>query len=448
MPVEFTNEQTDILTEITFSPKPMSEFEVDTRALTDEVNEWNIYDLWVLQFKPDGSRIQVQQYFSSVHNGGDVYSVKARLEKQEGIICLVANTFSNTLFRDLTTLNSVAAIAKNLQAEDDLVSKDPNSGTKLLPMVGYYTGTPSSEMPLGEIKMEPIMAKVSVNLATDLGPNGASFTLTSVKVCNVPQKTYYYRDPLNRRPKNEEMTYPATSVGFIDEWADLTPSDKTLSTTPKLCGSCYLPENARGDVGNGQEFKDKNASTALGGAEGQGNYATYIDVKGVYSNPMKDRINVTYRIYLGPQGYDYNVLRGYHYIVNITIRGMDRTDTQIRIGEAQMGGCAIYDYTENLTGRFVYAQTNIATTLWAYAMLTCNKNTGWSLPSMKDLNIMFALRDTWDVKSNGFNDYNWTLWSDEWGSNNEKRRVKFMNDGSTAEAMHSDQFGARCVRQF
>ena len=46
---------------------------------------------------------------------------------------------------------------------------------------------------------------------------------------------------------------------------------------------------------------------------------------------------------------------------------------------------------------------------WQDALLECAKTPGWRLPTMAELEIIYCMRDTWEVASNGFYDnYYWS----------------------------------------
>ena len=259
-----------------------------------------------------------------------------------------------------------------------------------------------------------------------------------------------FRDTSKLDPGTSEADcYPATSVGFIGEFADLTPEDKTLTATAKECGWCYLPENGRG-TGSATDQTQKTAATALGGAEGQGNYATYIEIVGDYTTDLgyKYTGNI-YRIYLGADAVsNYDVKRNTHYTVTATIKGVSEMDARITIGAETLNPSPdFYDYTDNLTGWFVYARTDASTMLmsWQDALLECAKTPGWRLPTMAELEIIYCMRDTWEVASNGFYDnYYWS--ATEYDSSNAWY-VSFSDGVSTDTYIaKSSTLFVRCVR--
>ena len=390
--------------EITLSPESMGEVAMDTRAVSG-VDENRIKDLWVIQFNADGTALlQTPQYITTVTSWGTSYKVRAKIIKtSDSSLYFIANTGDNTLYSDVTTAADVES--KTLAVTNEASLAPGNA----LPMCGCYTGKPSASV--SDVAMKRAVAKVTFKLAVDIP---GDFALTSVKVYNAPTALQPFRDTSKLDPGTSEADcYPATSVGFIGEFADLTPEDKTLTATAKECEWCYLPENGRG-TGSATDQRNKTAATALGGAEGQGNYATYIEIVGDYTSDLGYKYTGTiYRIYLGADAVsNYDVKRNTHYTVTATIKGVSEMDARITIGAETLNPSPdFYDYTDNLTGWFVYARTDASTRLitWQDALLECAKTPGWRLPTMAELEIIYCMRDTWEVASNGFYDnYYWS----------------------------------------
>lgn len=426
--------------EITLSPESMGEVAMDTRAVSG-VDENRIKDLWVIQFNADGTALlQTPQYITTVTSWGTSYKVRAKIIKtSDSSLYFIANTGDNTLYSDVTTAADVES--KTLAVTNEASLAPGNA----LPMCGCYTGKPSASV--SDVAMKRAVAKVTFKLAVDIP---GDFALTSVKVYNAPTALQPFRDISKLDPGTSEADcYPATSVGFIGEFADLTPEDKTLTATAKECGWCYLPENGRG-TGSATDQRNKTAATALGGAEGQGNYATYIEIVGDYTTDLGYKYTGTiYRIYLGSDAVkDYNVLRNTHYTVTATIKGLNEMDARVTVGtETLTSSSDFYDYTDNLTGWFVYARTDASTRLitWQDALLECAKTPGWRLPTMAELEIIYCMRDTWEFMSNGLLDvYYWS--ATEYDSS--KAWYVSFNDGVSTDTYidKNSSLAVRCVR--
>ena len=314
-----------------------------------------------------------------------------KIKAQPSRLYFIANTGDPSLFVDAMTSALVESKTMTVRAEADLA---PNGA---LPMCGYFSGTPTVSS-LANVALKRAVAKLTFKLAADM-PVNCSFTLTSVELHNVPQTMRYFRDPSKLDPGTDaDLCYPAASAGFTDLWMDMTPDDKTLTAAAKECGWCYLPENARGR-GTAAAQTDKTAAAALGGAAGQGDYASYIEITGDYVSDLGYKYTGNkYRIYLGCDAVsDYNVLRNTHYTVTAAIRGLNRVDARITLGsETIVPVSGFYDYTDNLTGRFVYAESDVVdgateTWNWRNALDKCAKIPGCHLPTKKELGIMFCI---------------------------------------------------------
>lgn len=428
------------LTEITCFSESMGEVTMDTRAVSG-VDESKITDLWVVQLNSGGTAaLAGPQYFSGsqLTNASGKYTVKMKIKAADSRIYFIANTHNSTLYNDATT--SALVEAKTLAVTNEASLAAGNT----LPMAGYFSGTPTVTA-LKNVTLKRAVAKMTFKLAA----NTNYFKLTSVKVYNVPKVLHPYRDPSKLDPgTTTNNCYPATSEDFIGEFVDLTPDDKTLSSTAKEIGWCYLPENGRG-TGTATDQMNKTAATALDGATGQGNYATYVVVRGIKELAYSENevLDLSFRIYLGSDAIsNYDVKRNTHYTVTATINAsLNVLDVRIEVNGATLA-FPFYDYTENLTGRFVYAQTNAGagSMTWSNALLECAKTVGWRLPTMKELNIMYCLRDTWEKTSNGFSgNYYWASnsRSTSFAQNMHFSSGRLSDDNRTSTAPY-----VRCIR--
>lgn len=426
----------DGMTEISFVTESMGEVELESRSLSG-IDENLIEDMWVIQLNSDGTKpLLPPQYISTVGGSGATHTVKAQVKFRESRLYFVANTHNQTLYSDIETAADVAAVTMEVAGESAFASGG-------LPMVGTWSGTPSTT-DLNAIALTRAAAKVTFKLAADLA-EGHTFTLRSVKVHNVPQRLHPYRDPAKLDPgKDAAATYPATSVPFAADWADLTPADKSLSAEAKVCGVVYLPENARG-TGTAADQKQKTALTALGG-EQQGNYATYIYIRGEYGADGRS-FDVTYSLYLGGDAVsNYDVKRNTHYTVTATIRGIDEMDARITFFRTDLGQ-KYYDYTDNGSARFLYAQANAlssGTTLKA-AMSECQKKDGWRLPTLTELDIIFCMRDTWQSTSNGMTAQNYWTSTPDSGNPNACYYMNFATGENPGSGVNGPNY-VRCVR--
>ena len=379
-PLEVPGEEVDGLTTITFMPEAMGDVDISTRSLQN-VDENKVNDVWVIQLNSTGTaRLVDPRYFTGgqLSSSGGKYSVRMKIKAQESRIYFIANTNNSTLFENVTTESDLQAKSLTVTSEASLINN------QALPMSGYLSGTPTKEK-LSSITLTRAVAKMTFKLAVNL-PSGASFALTSVKVMNVPKVQQYWRNPDELDPgTTAAKCYPATTVGFGNSF-DITPPDKSLSTTAKEIGWCYLPENGRGTgIASTQQHKD--VYNALGGPSGQGYYATYIEIKGNYTNGLT--YSACYRIYLGADALnDYNVKRNTHYTVTTIIKGVDENDSRIDTDLDYTTLPNAYDYTNNGSAIIFGPNTISGTYTWAEAQSACPA--GWTLP-----NPLEALLLTW-----------------------------------------------------
>ena len=450
-PVELPVGSDDVLTGITLSTEPMDETIMNTRSVSG-VDENTVSDLWVIQLDEAGTAVlSGPRYFSGseVAASGGKYTVDMKIKAQPSRLYFIANTGDPSLFIDAMTSALVESKTMTVRAEADLA---PNG---VLPMCSYFSGTPTVSS-LANVALKRAAAKLTFKLAADM-PANCSFTLTGVELHNVPQTMQYFCDPSKLDPGTDaDLCYPAASAGFTDLWMDMTPDDKTLTAAAKECGWCYLPENARGR-GTAAAQTDKTAATALGGAAGQGDYASYIEITGDYVSDLGYKYTGNkYRIYLGGDAVrDYNVLRNTHYTVTAAIRGLNRVDARITLGsETIVPVSGFYDYTDNLTGRFVYAESDLvdgATETWNWrdALDKCAKISGWHLPTKKELGIMYCMgafegNDTywyWSATEGGN-----VSTQAPWGSYWSQAWTETLRSGSYVRSL-SSQGRVRCVRE-
>ena len=198
------------LTEITLSPETMGEVAMDTRAVSG-VDENKISDLWVIQLNSAGTaQVQGPQYIKTVSGSGTSYTAEATIKQMASRIYFIANTHNNTLYKGVKTTSDV-------EAKTLAVTNEASIASGTLPMVGYFSGTPTVEN-MKNISLKRAVAKLTFKLAADI-QNGGSFELTSVKVCNVPKVLHPYRDPSKLDPGTSAgRCYPAASAGVNGEF--------------------------------------------------------------------------------------------------------------------------------------------------------------------------------------------------------------------------------------
>ena len=305
---------------------------VTVKSVAD-ANETVIGNTWVIQLDGNGNVLQGENaplYEGNVINAGNnQYTIDIKLSSEAQEILFIANTGDNTLFNNVITKGDVEAKAFTFENESELALR-----TGMIMCGTWKTGDADYN-----IKMKRAIAKVDFTLEAN-----SSFVLQSIQVKNVPNKLYYFRENLEADGNNiayypaiSEITKESTYEEELENpqnlsaiWYDLEWMPDGDDLTGVLLNEAktftwYLPENGRG-IGSATNQRDKNKTTA---AEGQGDYCTYIQVKGFYRNEDLTT-GVTYNIYLGENNNNNNnIIRNTNYKVHTTILGIDRTDTRI-----------------------------------------------------------------------------------------------------------------------
>ena len=363
---------------------------VTVKSVTN-ANETVISNVWVIQLDDSGNVLQGENaplYEGNVTDAGNnQYTIDVRLSTEAQEILFIANTGLNSLFTNVSNKEDIKTKSLSTSSEATLA---PSTG---MIMCGTWKAGQESY----NIKMERAIAKVEFTLEAN-----TNFVLQSIQVKNIPNKLYYFREDLEA-DGNAIAYYPATSdIENLPEtaysierpedsqnistiWNDLQWMPDGNNHTGILLNQAqtftwYLPENGRG-IGTATNQRDKNATTA---AEGQGEYCTYIQVKGFYRTEDL-ATGVTYNIYLGENNYNnYNIIRNTNYKVSTTILGIDRTDTRISKEEdEEITPINYLDYTDNGSPWFVIAAKNNGSTNWEN--LTPPAGTEWVVPTQKEM---------------------------------------------------------------
>ncbi len=216
-----------------------------------------------------------------------------------------------------------------------------------------------------QIAVKRLSAKVEFTVNFDPEVVTDKFLLSSVKICNIPLRSYIMEAPANY-VVDEAGNYDGAQGDAVHENIpqplpeNYSPREgyyepsATLKTMPvgerSLRADFYLFENRRGRKNDLSYFVKEFAQTqyyqTLMGRLGKEEYptATYLLVEGIYiSSNGKRTENVSYRIYVGqPQPYapdkpnadninfnDFNICRNSRYSMTTTIRAADDIDTRI-----------------------------------------------------------------------------------------------------------------------
>ena len=389
-------------TRITLTPDFAREVEVKSvdRA---EGYENLINDVWVIQFDGNGNVLTgtlntstgsglLAEYFS----GNDITesSITLRLHADVQEIWFIANTGSSSMFSNVSNKAAVKAVQPlSVEGENSLA---PQNGGIIMRGV-WKDGDDNYN--INDISMKRAIAKVDFTLKVgdDLESKGDAFALQSVQVMNVPNVLHYFREPdeLNVTPypalnaASDVLPYREEVAAENDIWQDLqwmptgehACKGEIISTNGKSYW-WYLPENARGK-GSATSQREKCKATA---PAGQGDYCTYIRVKGYYKSG--DLVSeVTYDIYLGENNTDdYSIMQNTNYKVTTTVLGIDRTDTRIskETGE-EFTPINYLDYTDNSSPWIVFAPEAEGAYSWEGVSIPLENIAPWKLPTMKEM---------------------------------------------------------------
>ena len=349
--------------------------DVETKAGTEttilKLGDTNIYNVWILQFKKDGTEL-LKAVFADRNSitavpgsGGTDYSQ-----------LLIQLTKDDMRFKNETSEFYIIVNAEEMNATEATASLFGNDGTSGIPKTlsvtelmaktksityssdGSPTGTnilssgptdytkdPSSseaDMKLVVLsRMYRAFAKVTVTVNSSVA--SGNFKLIDTKpviMPNVPKATRLYDD---------DSTYPTISsplsTNFYTE--EIPVSGITLGDKE---GVFYMAENIRG-TGLATTAQEKNKKDMGPGTGGSLEGCTYLLVRGQYQYPLgggaySSPIDVEYKFYLGGDLVtDYNIYRDYHYKLTVNIAGPNSADLRITITN---GNVAAFDDVDNV----------------------------------------------------------------------------------------------------
>lgn len=388
--------------------------EVEVKSV-DGIDENTIYNVWVIQLKgddvltdTDGNRLATN--FSGENLvAGEAYSkiINTTIDITADKVYFIANTPQSVSFSDVKTKTDIEARFMNVTAESSL------AGENGIVMSGAWKAGGDKAITEG-VDMHRAIAKVSLTIQANLYNSDESFALTSVRVMRVPVKLQYFRDPDEYIITDNSKAYPTltqdTFIHYDEQSANnMQPLwvDENLSWMPatgiqgkELTSEVtenfwwYLPENARGK-GTGTTQEEKDGKHAPDGQNGE--YCTYILVKGYYKHYNGLVSEANYKIYLGENNTDdYNIIRNTHYQVTATIKSASAVDTRINEVTPQN----YIDYTDNSMPWVVYAAYDDGST----NLGSLQAPPGWEVPTKKDMML------AWIYKLNTTPDFGRIYW--------------------------------------
>lgn len=282
------------------------------------VDEWAVYDLWVLQYDMSGGAagsLAARRYVASTVQDGASVRVTADLEPMEKahivVLANVPGMFSESELPTGSTLAALDALTYPVNATSG--SALPEEYSPALPMRGDSGEDLKLEMGQTAVVRIPLYRLVSkVNFTVDnrCSEGYPNLTLTDISLRNVPASGSYGRVTA---ATHASTRYPAAASGNFKDYDMLSDG---LGTQCEMLW--YLAPNSRG-TGIGTTPADKTAANA---PFGEGDYCTYAYVQGMMQTEEDaPLIPMSYRVYLGANSYnDYNVWANEAYRVKLTIR--------------------------------------------------------------------------------------------------------------------------------
>ena len=282
------------------------------------VDEWAVYDLWVLQYDMSGGAagsLAARRYVASTVQDGSSVRITADLEPMEKarlvVLANVPGMFTESELPTGSTLADLAALTFPINSTSG--SGLPEDYSPALPMRGDSGEDLKLEMGQTAVVRIPLYRLVSkVNFTVDnrCSEGYPNLTLTDISLRNVPASGSY---GLVTASTHASTRYPAAASDNFKNYDGIADG---------LGAQCemlwYLAPNSRG-TGIGTTPADKTAANA---PFGEGDYCTYAYVQGMMQmEEDAPLIPMSYRVYLGANSYnDYNVWANEAYRVKLTIR--------------------------------------------------------------------------------------------------------------------------------
>ena len=308
----------------------MNPWTVTTRADNKDADEKQISSLQLFIFDNDGKPLllkegirQLEQWYQTGTSNSflidkGLFSTKQPHDKAK--ICFLANVADN-----LSTISDYQSLQEYLVRFEGYVL--PKSG---LPMYGEQiwnlTADGNQQGEVVPITLQALVARIDVILGLESseqdGPASPHFTLTSYDICNLP-KGVKIALPGDETITADEKDYNSFRNLVPPAHAPLEDKSEPLKfhfymgehKALQQDGFKY-PENIEENAK--QRFKPKFAKKN----------ASYLVLRGFYSDHQGIGHTVTYTIYLGANHTnDFNILRNCQYKNNITIRSITNRDT-------------------------------------------------------------------------------------------------------------------------
>ena len=376
--------------EIAFRIQPSATDQILTRSGEDEAIE-NVMLLVFDGVDAEGDSLVSNRAYQELLEGNN--TIHLYLSAKEGqIVYALCNLQEETVKKlndDVKTLTDLKDIAVEIKMPGGAYSgKFIMSGSA--PIQLDDAGNLKLEY---EVPVKRLAAKFDFKIRFNPSSNSQDrFLLGGIYMHNIPMGSYLVEKPVENDEtsgedyafKNKKYYLEGTEKDSV--WVDFEETYDTSQGTGIIDtyygASYYLYENRRGAASEGANYWDDlkgmigQTSVDVGGttisvpdgyddlyeyyqqtrkwkvAEGLGvlETASYLTIHGVYTKKVgttETAYNVTYTVFLGKDNYkDFNVARNTHYIYDISIKDMDKTDT--RVYTDAIADIAIYGNTETI----------------------------------------------------------------------------------------------------
>ena len=323
-------EDTPVSVHLALNVAPMTGNAIETRSAhvdeaTQEDNE--IHNLWVLQFRGTtaADSLREARYYSS-YDPAQLFKLIASSVPNRVVI--VANTFDSLIaFSHCADMAEFMESYRAVTRERDL---DSIVAGKHCPLMSAYQDVTLNEAGLTlDFDLKRTVCKVDVTITnTTKETEAVDVDIKKVTVCSVTSKSFFFNsytlpDRYPAKYDGDRIDYPAM------EWTDGTVggSEEQRSFT------FYLPVNKSGTAAVPHNPQLRSAYAPDG--------ATYLCIQGTYDDPADPSIKrpVEYRVMLGDNDTDFNLLPNCKYSYNVTVD--DMTDAGIDSREVEQ---ALADY--------------------------------------------------------------------------------------------------------
>lgn len=294
---------------ITFTPAGTVESDTLVAGMTDTLQtrakvalttdqENQIANLWVGQYNAATGDHLFNQYFESMTGTTVNLKLKQIPEESDSHVYFISNAGNLGKIDNEGTLKTHTLT---------YTSTEGLPSDNLCRMVGMWNGKVVADgMKDIEVELTRLLAKITFTYS--MGPD-FSFTPTSVALRSVPNKS--------------QVTAPTTQLSDL--------SYDTYSGTASADGATiywYLPENMAGTVSGPEAVDSEKKKIGTGVTK-----ATCIELTGVAVQGGVTYEEVTFRFYPGGDMNNYDIIRNSHYMMSVTLVGIDVSDERITVGK-------------------------------------------------------------------------------------------------------------------